>query len=127
MVDTDTERTSQAEIQEIPFLCPIPRCGGWVSYVNDLPDSPPFYGCGECARVWFERATLENDITAAISANPYRNAAYIPLDMGGWAPVKYSDIPKELLISIDSEPEPTSARKRSIKSKTRSLIKEVNL
>jgi len=104
--------TEKEKNTEIPFLCPVSHCGGWVSYVDDLDGSKSFYGCGECGQVWADRIELENDITASIEIWPYRKSAYMPINSGGWSPVEYKNIPSELFCFIESEPFPDSKAKK---------------
>ena len=78
-VDDPVVKHSSAEV---PLRCPIARCDGWVSYVEESSTSS-FWGCGECGNVWRTRSALERAISKIIKRYPYRSGSYIRGD-GGW-------------------------------------------
>lgn len=80
---------------ENPFLCPIPRCGGWVSYVDNLDGEAPFYGCGECGRTWTDKQSLDEAISEICRQYSYRKAAYEQRN-GIWLAKPYQELPDDI-------------------------------
>lgn len=96
-----TENIQEDDVGETPFLCPVPHCGGWVSYIDD--ETPPFYGCGECGSVWKDKKSLDKDISRISKRYAYRTAAYKWVDRT-WFPASYEELPDNLMEQIENEP-----------------------
>jgi uncharacterized Zn finger protein len=58
-----------------PLRCPVPRCVGLVSKIDD--DNTSFYGCGECGSIWYDKKNLYAEILNIIEIYPYRDSEYI--------------------------------------------------
>ncbi len=66
------------------YRCPVSCCVGFVSLVDDA-DEEPFWGCGECGSIWYDRAKLFAEITAIVEQYPYRKSCYEGKN-GEWLP-----------------------------------------
>ncbi len=89
------------------FKCPVPCCGGDVSYIDDGDrGKEPFWGCGECGSIWYHKTNLFRDISAIIEKYPHRRRCYAKLRKG-WRPASLSRHPKNYdeLIATEAEEE----------------------
>lgn len=67
--------TKQPETQiSENYRCPVRRCSGWVSLVDT--EEKPFWGCGECGSMWYDKANLFKEITEIVKLYPYRKKSY---------------------------------------------------
>ena len=67
-----------------PYRCPVSCCAGFVSFVEDA-DEEPFWGCGECGSIWYDKAKLFEEITAIVEQHKYRKRCY-QKKKGQWIP-----------------------------------------
>lgn len=71
------------EKKEITYWCPVSGCSGKVSYVKD--DDGPFWGCGECGSIWYDKKNLLKEIDAIVKRFKYRRKCYKKVK-GKWEP-----------------------------------------
>lgn len=55
------------------YRCPVSRCSGWVSFVEE---ESSFWGCGECGSVWYDKNNLMKEISDIIKRYKYRKNSY---------------------------------------------------
>lgn len=84
-----------------PYRCPVSHCTGWVVCVED--EEAPFWGCGECGSVWFQKANLLREIDSILALFPYRHSCYRQAE-GEWLPTDPETIPKDYEERVEQEP-----------------------
>jgi hypothetical protein len=70
------------------YRCPVSACSGWVDFIEG--DDRPFWGCGECGSLWYQKVNLLKEIEAITRLFPYRNECYSQVG-GEWLPAAHSD------------------------------------
>ena len=86
---------------EAPYRCPLPRCAGWVDWID--AESPPFWGCGECGSVWHEERDFQKRISDIVARYPYRADSYKSI-AGKWLPAALDAESADYEERIDKEP-----------------------
>lgn len=87
--------------KEVAFRCPASRCTGNVTYVKD--DEGPFWGCGACGSIWYDKKNLLKEIDAIVKHFKYRRKCYRKV-RGKWAPAARSKEPDDYCEMVEQEP-----------------------
>jgi len=97
--------TAEADMGETTLRCPVSGCTGWVSFIEDEsePSSRPFWGCGESGSIWYERKSLNKEISAIIKKFAYRKHCYVKVGKD-WEPNGLGKEPKNYEEFVEKEP-----------------------
>jgi len=96
-------QTGKAPVKkEVVYRCPVSRCTGDVSFVKD--DESPFWGCGECGSIWYQKDNLLKEIDSIVERFKYRRKCYKRV-RGKWVPADPAKEPSDYRESVESEPE----------------------
>jgi hypothetical protein len=82
--------------------CPVPRCVGFVSFIND--EKKNFYGCGECGSIWYDKKNLNKEIKVIIEKYSYRTNVY-SINNEAIEPVPLDQEPKDYENWVSKEEE----------------------
>jgi hypothetical protein len=89
------------------YRCPVSGCAGWVDYVDNDLDEGPFWGCGECGSVWYEKANLLKEIDQIVKKFKYRKKCYRK-SKEEWIPADPDKIPDDYEERVEAEPQDES-------------------
>jgi hypothetical protein len=64
----------------------------------------PFWGCGECGSMWYDKANLLKEIEAIVNRFKYRKKCYRKVK-GEWQPADMEKIPDDYEERVENEPE----------------------
>lgn len=89
--------------REAVYRCPVSHCTGNVSHVDHDDDEEPFWGCGECGSIWYDKDNLLKEIDAIVKRFAYRRKCYRKVH-GKWAPAERAREPSHYEEMVEQEP-----------------------
>lgn len=84
------------------YRCPVSRCTGSVSHVEY--DDGPFWGCGGCGAIWYEKDNLLKEIDDIVKRFKYRRKCY-KKTQGKWVPADLGKEPSDYNETVEQEPD----------------------